>query len=83
MKLYGSSSVENLINAYVERDGEIHEIEEGSLGYGLLIMTGEGLKTTVVQEVYLNAQSSGHKIRKYNKIPLKYEEMLERLYALK
>lgn len=79
MQLYSLSACEKLINRYAERGGEIHTIEEGSLGLGLMILTGPDLKTTVIQEVYLNAWSSGHKVRMYNKCPKKYQEMIETL----
>ncbi len=75
--LYTCSAVEKLMNAYAEKGGEITEIEEGSLGYGFMILHGEGLKTTVVKEVYINEWSSGHTIRKYNKCPEKYRKILE------
>lgn len=76
-KLYSCSAVEKLINVYIEKGGEVTEIEEGSLGYGFLILHGEGLKTTVVKEVYLNEWSSGHTVRKYNKLPKKYAKIIE------
>jgi hypothetical protein len=76
-QLYSCSAVEKLINAYVEKGGEVTEIEEGSLGYGFLILHGKGLKTTVVKEVYLNEWSSGHTIRKYDECPKKYKKVLE------
>ena len=75
--LYTCGAVEKLMNLYVEKGGEITEIEEGCLGYGLLILHGPGLKTSVVREVYVNAWSSAHTIRKYNKCPAKYMKMLE------
>lgn len=73
MKLYGYKEIENLINRYIKKGGEMYEIKEGTLGYGELLLYGEGLKTIVVKEVYINSWSSGHSIRRYNKIPKKYE----------
>ena len=77
MKLYDSSTVDKYLNEYVKRDGEIHQIEEGTLGHGLLVLTGHNLKTTVIKEVYINEWSSGHSIRKYNVTPKKYQEMID------
>lgn len=77
MQLYGCEAVQNLIDRYFDRGGEMYEIQEGVLGYGELILYGEGLKTTIVKEVYLNEWSSGHTIRMYNKMPKKYEMVLE------
>ena len=80
MTLYSGSAVQNLMNEYIRRGGEVLTIEEGGCGYGNMLMFGEGLKTAVIQEVYLNEWSSGHKIRMYNKCPKKYEKMIERYY---
>lgn len=79
-KLYGCEAVSNLINKYIERDGTVLTLEEGSLGYGLTVMFGDGLKTTVVKEYPINCWSSGHTIRKYKKIPKKYEQMITAFY---
>lgn len=76
-QLYTCKAVEGLVQRYADRGGEITEIEEGSLGYGFLILHGEGLKTAVVKEVGLNAWSSAHTIRMYNKCPKKYAKMIE------
>lgn len=76
-KLYTCEAVENLVQRYADKGGEVTEIEEGCLGYGFLILHGEGLKTAVVKEVYLNEWSSAHTIRMYNKCPKKYAKMIE------
>lgn len=78
--LYTCGAVEKLTQRYYEKGGEVIEVEPGSLGYGLTIMYGQGLKTTVVKEVYINAWSSGHKIRMYKKMPAKYKKMLHDYY---
>jgi len=72
MKLYSSSAVDKLIANYIERGGETTELDEGVLGHGHLVLTGDGLKTAVVKEVYINEWSSGHKVRFYNETPAKY-----------
>jgi hypothetical protein len=49
MKHYTLKAIENLINNYVRRGGEVAlEVIEGSLGYGTTICYGEGLKTAVI-----------------------------------
>ena len=84
MNLYSCNAVEDLVNNYVvdERgNGEFFQIEEGCLGWGFCILydwTGH-LKTYIINEVYLNEWSSGHKVRAYNKTPKKYQEILENL----
>ena len=76
-KLYSLSECEKLINKYVERGGEVYTIEEGSLGLGVMVLTGNNLKTTIITEVYLNEWSSAHKVRMYNKCPKKYQEIIK------
>jgi hypothetical protein len=80
MKHYRLSAVEDLINRYVERGGEVAiEIVQGSLGYGTTICFGDGLKTAVIQERFQNEWSSTHTITMYNKLPKKYQLMLNEL----
>ena len=78
MKHYTIKAVEDLINRYVERGGEVAiEIVEGSLGYGTTICFGDGLKTAVIQEHFESAWSSTHSITMYKKMPKKYQLMLD------
>jgi hypothetical protein len=78
-KIYGHEQVQQVIDKYLEHDGVVYTIDEGCLGYGTLVLTGHNLKTCVVQEVYLNEWSSGHKIRFYNNMPKKWEQKIEKL----
>ena len=75
-KLYDCSAIEKLMNAYCEHDGNAYTITEGSLGYGEMLLYGDGLKVCIVREVYVNAWSSGHTVRFYNECPKKYREYL-------
>ena len=77
MKLYTCSAIKDLIDKYIEKGGKMFEIKPGCLGYGLIILYGDSLKTAVIQEVPLNEWSSAHKLRMYNKIPKKYKEMID------
>jgi len=80
MTHYTLKAVEDLINRYVERGGEVAiEIVEGCLGYGTTICFGDGLKTAVIQERFQNEWSSTHTITMYNKLPKKYQLMLNEL----
>jgi hypothetical protein len=72
MKLYTIEACEKLIHHYIEHNGEIKTLEEGCLGLGKLLLTAPSLKTIVIQEVYINEWSSGHKVRIYKKTPKKY-----------
>ena len=76
MRLVSLKYVDNLIEKYMSKGGQMYTINEGSLGYGDVILFGEGLKTCIVNEVFLNPWSSGHKIRFYNKMPKKYNDIL-------
>jgi hypothetical protein len=73
MNTYSLSQCEKLISQYLELGGNVVEIEQGSLGLGVVICFAEGYKTAIITEIYLNEWSSAHKVRRYNKTPKKYE----------
>lgn len=78
--IYDLDFCENLIDIYIEKGGEAITLVEGGLGLGMVICFGEHLKTTIIKEVALNEWSSGHTVRMYNKMPKKYEDMLQKWY---
>lgn len=83
MTLYTCTAVEELMKQY-ENSGDdyvIYTLEEGTLGYGLMVMTAPGYKTAIVQERYLNEWSSAHSIRFYNTCPTKYAEMVYKKFG--
>lgn len=80
MKYYDLESCEKLIDNYIEKGGEVVTLQEGCLGLGLIVCYGHNLKTTVIKEIPINEWSSVHKIRMYNKMPKKYEDMIEKCY---
>jgi hypothetical protein len=71
-KLYALSAIDRLISKYMEQGGDMETIREGSLGYGTVVLSGEGLKTCIIRERYLNESSSGHSVRFHNKKPAKF-----------
>lgn len=77
--LYTSTSVDELIAKYTEAGGQVLQMREGTLGCGDVLLYDETgkLYTFVIREVYINEWSSGHTIRKYRKIPAKYQAMVE------
>jgi len=81
MNGYTLKSCENLITKYVnEYGGDVTTLEEGVLGLGKVILhNAENKKIIIITEFYINSQSSGHSIRKYNKMPKKYEKLLEKI----
>ncbi len=78
--MYSLDACNKVIQQYYDNNGEVIEVIEGCLGLGTTICIGEGLKSCIIQEFYLNEWSSGHKIRFYNKIPKKYDKMLNDWY---
>lgn len=81
MKLYDLKSIHKLIDNYVnERNGSAITIKEGVLGYGTMILCyGENAKTFIINEVFINEWSSGHKVTAYNKMPKKYVKLIEQV----
>lgn len=77
--MYGLQACESLINRYIQNGGNVVTIEEGTLGAGLIVCYGNGLKTAIIREVYLNEWASTHSVRFYNKMPEKYKKMIEKV----
>jgi len=80
MRSYGLKAIEALIEKYVECDGEIITLQEGTLGVGVTICCGHGLKTAVIKEVYVNEWTSTHTLRMYDRMPQKYRRLIDRYY---
>ena len=76
MKNYSFKVVEKLINQYLDKGGEISQIEEGCLGYGTMVLSAKGYKYAIIKEVFVNSWVSTHSIRFYNKLPKKFENSL-------
>ena len=77
--LYTSTSVDKLIADYTEAGGQVLQMREGTLGCGDVLLYDEAgkLYTFVIREVYINEWSSGHTVRKYRKIPAKYQAIVD------
>lgn len=78
MNNYTIDSCQSLIEKYVHtHKGECIVLEDGNLGLGkILLHSAEGKKTILIKEFYINEWSSGHSIRMYNKMPKKYQQIL-------
>lgn len=74
---YSLNAIRQLIDHYLENDGQCIEIEQGVLGYGKMLLYANNLKTCIVNEVYFNEWSSGHKVRFYNTTPKKYQKFVQ------
>ncbi len=84
MKNYSLKACEDCIDLYINKyKGDLHILDEGSLGLGLIVLTngvsesGKSLKSSVITEFFISAWKSGHKVRKYNSLPLKYRKAIE------
>lgn len=80
MTIYSYKTVDNLIKKYAEYTDNF--IDGGIITFeGCLcdnyILFGDGLKTTIIREKYLNEWSSGSTIRMYNKTPQKYQRIID------
>lgn len=74
------NEIDNLIENYIDKGGEVYNLDNGSLGYGTIIFLNNGLslKQFVVEERYLNEWSSTHVLKIYNnELPQKYIKMIE------
>lgn len=76
--IYTLLTCEDLIQTYVnDYGGDYLTIQEGCLGLGtILLHSAPGKKAVLITEIYLNAWSSGHTITKYNKLPKKYQSII-------
>lgn len=79
MKLYTFRQAEQLVNKYLSKGGCMHVIDEGSLAYGLVVLTADEWKTAVIKEVYLNEWASMQNIRLYNETPKKYQTLINNI----
>lgn len=77
--MYSLKDCETLIDKYInEYEGQMTQLEEGILGLGTLILhDAEGKKTIIIKEIFVNSWTSTHSIRKYNKMPKKYERLIQ------
>lgn len=73
---YTLNACEELIELYRNYGGHAVTLEDGCLGLGLVVCFGDGLKTTIIREKYVNEWTSVHTIRSYNNMPKKYEQLL-------
>ncbi len=72
MKYYNLESLENLIQRYADKGGEVVQYAEGGLGLGTVILRNNGLplKEYVIKERFLSAYSSIYTCDTYTRRPL-------------
>lgn len=73
-----NNDVQALIDRYISSCGDCYVIDGCLLDNYILV--GDGLKTIVIKEMYLNEWSSINTVRTYNKTPKKYEKVVDLLY---
>jgi len=80
MKTYSNSIIEELIEIYIDQyHGEMTELQEGVLGYGVVLLTAPNKQHAIIRERYVNEWSSTHTIRFYKQLPKKYQLLQEAL----
>ena len=81
MRVITLDNVIRLIDRYIERGGQAHQIDEGVLMHGdWILFDSKGLlKTIIIKEVYVNEWASKQSVRMYNKTPLKYQKIIDKL----
>lgn len=81
LKTISLKGLDNLIEKYTEKGGMVHQMREGVLMNGdLLLYSPDGkLKTFVIREEYRNEWFSEQSIRAYNKCPKKYQKIINNL----
>jgi hypothetical protein len=78
MTNYSLKSCETLIDNYINKHGgECLILDEGVLGLGIILLhSAVGKKSIIIKEYYINPWCSGHRVRMYNKLPKKYELLI-------
>lgn len=70
--------IERLARKYLELGGDVcEEAIPGTLGWGTTVMVADGYKSAVIQERYLNCWSCWHSVRFYNRLPKKYQRLVD------
>lgn len=78
MTLYNQKAVDYIFDIFEKRTDFVSYTIEGVL-LDNHILQAKGMKTIIIKEVYLNEWSSAYSIKKYNKIPQKYQKVIDLL----
>lgn len=73
----------NLIQKYQNAGGDVITLVEGCLGFGVVAFVNNGLKLKefILEEYYINAWSSGHRLKVYpHGLPKKYLKMIDKVF---
>lgn len=72
----------DLIENYQNAGGDVITLDEGCLGFGIVAFVNNGLKLKefILEEYYLTAWSSGHRLKVYPRgLPKKYLKMIDKV----
>jgi len=85
MQNLSCSAVRNLIDEATARGWEYAPISEGTLGYGKFVLIapecsipGRCYPNIVVEEIYINEWSSGHKVRRCRKLSKQLQKEIQK-----
>ena len=78
MKIYTSGVISKYLAIVEENGHEIYFIP-GSLVDNWIVLPTDKYKGAIIKECYLNPWSSGQTVRKYNKLPAKYQKVIDLL----
>lgn len=73
--VYSYKSADAIIARYIDRGGDVYTVP-GCL-VDSHIVTAPGFKSYIIRECPISAYSSGVTIRRYNKIPAKYQAVID------
>ena len=81
MKLYTNTCIENTIAKYIDLGGQLDIIDENSclLAFNLAVLSAPNYKYLIIKDKYLNDWSSAYTVKKYNKLPKKYSDLINKI----
>ena len=79
VKVIDLETVEKIIGWYLDNNGSVTELQEGTLGYGKILCTGvENCPSILITERYVNEWSCDHTFRVINKLSKKLLKEMEK-----
>lgn len=77
MKLYNLDAIDRAIEKVTNQGGQVYTIAEGAL-LDDYVMVCDGKKSIVALSKYLNSWSSAYTVKHYNKLPKKYQTIIDK-----
>ena len=81
-KKYSWRDVDNLVKRYTDEGGQVIQLSEGVLQSGNWVLYDPKgrLYAFIIKEIYVNCWTSAQTIRRYNKLPKKYERIVNTIH---